>query len=257
MVGWQEIEHKLDLWGQVFKLWGEDAHGEPIMWTLNLSSVSLEFSPKVLIMSWLVMIIIMVFAFMATRNMSLRNPKGAQNIFEMIMEAIRGQINQSSAPERASNIYNVATTFIIFLLVSNLIGLIPTLMSPTAHLNTTVAYALITFGLIWFYGIKYKGVGGYFKHWLKPFPLFLPLNVLEEFVKPVTLAARLFGNIYAGEVLICTWLGMFYGWYFFAGGFVVSVVWLAFSIFISCIQAFVFTVLTINYVAMAVAEDGH
>lgn len=254
MVGLHEIEERLDLWGHLFKLWQKDEHGVEIMWNLAIGNVNLEISPKTMIMTWLVMLIIMIFAIVATRNMDLRRPRGAQNVFEMIYDVVRGQINQTLDTEKGSKIIHLAATLFIYILFANLIGLIPTLMSPTANLNTTFGLALIVFVLIWYYGIKYKGIG-YFKHWFKPYFVFFPLNLLEEFVKPVTLAARLYGNIYAGEMLICTWLGMFFGWYMLAGGFLVSIVWLAFSIFVGCIQAFVFTVLMINYIAMATADD--
>jgi F-type H+-transporting ATPase subunit a len=195
----------------------------------------------------------MAFAYIATRNMNIRRPSGLQNVIEMLYEGMRGQINQSMDPEKGRKYIELACTFFIFILFCNLIGLIPTLMSPTANPNTTFGFAIITFVLIWFWGIKEKGIG-YFKHWFKPFVFFFPLNILEEFVKPVTLAARLYGNIYAGEVLICTWLGMFLGWKEL-GGIFVSLIWLGFSIFVGFVQAFVFTVLTINYIAMATSED--
>jgi len=224
------------------------------MWNWDIGGMHLEFVPRTMIMSWVVMVLVLIFVIAATRNMDLRRPKGVQNILEMVFEGIRGQINQAMDPRKALGIFSVAVTLIIYILISNLIGLIPTLTSPTADPNTTFGLALITFALIWFYGIRQKGIG-YFKHWFKPWIFFLPLNILEEFVKPVTLAARLYGNIYAGEVLICTWLGMFYGWKWILGGFLASTVWLGFSIFVGCIQAYVFTVLTINYVAMALADD--
>ncbi|MCL2766304.1 MAG: F0F1 ATP synthase subunit A [Peptococcaceae bacterium] len=253
MLSFHEVEHRLDFWGSLFGLWHVDEKGLEILWTVTVGGTVLEFSPKTLIMTWLVMIVVLAVSVLATRNMNLRRPNGLQNVFEMLYEAMRGQINQAMDPEKGKKYIELACTFFIFILFCNLIGLIPTLMSPTANPNTTAGFALITFSLIWFYGIKEKGIG-YFKHWFKPVVVFLPLNLLEEFVKPVTLAARLFGNIYAGEVLICTWLGMFLGWHM-AFGWIVSVVWLAFSIFVGFIQAFVFTVLTVNYIAMATADD--
>lgn len=253
MLSLHEVESRLDLWGSLLHLWEKDTHGKEVMWNLTIGGMNMELSPKTMIMTWLVMIIIMIFVVLATRNMNLRRPHGGQNVLEMMFEGIRGQVSQSMDPQKGSSLLSIVLTFFIFILISNLIGLIPTFTSPTANPNTAFALALITFILIWFYGIRYKGIG-YFKHWFKPYFFFLPLNLIEEFVKPLTLACRLFGNIYAGEILICTWLGMFYGWYQLTGGFIASVIWLGFSIFVGFIQAYVFTVLSINYIATAVAE---
>ena len=254
MMSFSEVEHRLDFWGALLGWWHHDEEtGLEVLWNLHLGSYTLEFSPKTLIMTWIVMIVVMAFAILATRNMNVRRPHGLQNVFEMLYDGMKAQVNQAMDPEKGKKYIELACTFFIFILFSNLLGLIPTLMSPTANPNTTFGFALITFFLIWFYGIKEKGIG-YFKHWFTPVVFFLPLNLLEEFVKPVTLAARLFGNIYAGEILICTWLGMFMGWSEIVG-VIVSLVWLGFSIFVGFIQSFVFTVLTINYIAMATSDD--
>lgn len=252
MMSFHEVEERLDVWGPLFGLWHKE-HGLEVLWSLQVGGINLEFSPKTLIMTWLVMIILVIISVLATRNMNMRRPHGLQNVYELLYDAMKGQIGQAMDVEKGKKYIELACTFFLFILFCNLLGLIPTLMSPTANPNTTFGLALVTFALIWFWGIKEKGIG-YFKHWFKPVFVFLPLNLLEEFVKPVTLAARLFGNIYAGEVLICTWLGMFMGPYM-AVGWIVSLVWLGFSIFVGFIQAFVFTVLTVNYIAMATADD--
>jgi F-type H+-transporting ATPase subunit a len=78
------------------------------------------------------------------------------------------------------------------------------MMSPTADLNTTLALALMVFMLIQVAGLKFKGPG-FLKHFVQPIPFLLPLTIIEEITKPVTLSLRLYGNIYAGEMLIaCT-----------------------------------------------------
>jgi len=127
--------------------------------------------------------------------------------------------------------------------------------SPTADYNTTLGLALCTFVMIYVMGLRYKGLG-YFKHYLKSFFFFLPINIIEDLAKPVTLTFRLYGNIYAGEVLIAVLLGLLGGWTHVFGGFLASLAWLAFSIFVGCIQAFIFTMLSIAYFSQAVSE-GH
>jgi F-type H+-transporting ATPase subunit a len=113
---------------------------------------------------------------------------------------------------------------------------------------------------VWTYGIRQKGVKGYFKHFLEPYPVLLPLNVLEELVKPITLALRLFGNIFAGGIMLgliaglISWkiggfpIGSGFEWFF-------NIVWKLFDMAIGAIQAFIFSLLTVLYFGMAGA--GH
>ena len=76
------------------------------------------------------------------------------------------------------------------------------LPAPTADTNLTYALAALVIVSVWVFGIRQKGLKGYFKHFLEPFPILLPLNILEELVKPITLALRLFGNIFAGGIML-------------------------------------------------------
>jgi len=177
-----------------------------------------------------------------------------QNVLEMVFEGIKNLVNQNMDPQKGANLLSIVVTFFIFILFSNLIGLLPTLSSPTADYNTTFALSLTTFALIYIFGIRYKGAG-YFKHYFKPYVFFLPINLIEDLSKPITLAFRLYGNIYGGEVLIVVLLGLLTGWVDVCGGFIASVVWLAFSIFVGFIQAFIFTMLSIAYVSQAIAEN--
>ena len=129
--------------------------------------------------------------------------------------------------------------------------LLPTLhavTSPTADINTTAALALCSSFIVWGMGIKVKGLS-YFNHFLQPYKAMLVLNIFEEIAKPITLAFRLFGNIVAGEIL----LEILYNLPWFVP---VPWVWIAFSLFIGIIQAFIFTVLTANYLGMALSEEN-
>lgn len=240
----EQIEHELNIWG-----WPHDT------WDLVLGNTTLSFNPKTMIMTWITMVLVAIFVVGATRNMDMRRPRGAQNILEMLWEFLRGLVNENMNPRIGVSLFPVVITYFIFILFSNLIGLVPTLSSPTADYNTTFGLALCTFFLIYIFGIRYKGLG-YFKHYFKPFVFFLPINIIEDLAKPVTLTFRLYGNIYAGEVLIAVLLGLLGGWAHVFGGFLASVAWLAFSIFVGCIQAFIFTMLSIAYVGQAVS-DGH
>ena len=244
MLSYEEVEHELNVWG-----WPHHT------WDLVIGNTTLAFNPKTLIMTWITMLLVILFAVAATRSMSLRKPKGAQNILEMLWEFIKGLVLDNLDTKKGAALLPIVVTYFIFILFSNLIGLVPTLSSPTADYNTTFGLALCTFFMIYIFGIRFKGLG-YFKHYLKPFVFFLPINIIEDFSKPVTLTFRLYGNIYGGEVLIAVLLGMLGGWTHVFGGFIGSVVWLAFSIFVGFIQAFIFTMLSIAYVGQA-TSDGH
>ncbi len=104
---------------------------------------------------------------------------------------------------------------------------------------------------VWVYGIRQQGVKGYFSHFLEPFPVLLPLNILEELIKPITLALRLFGNIFAGGIMLAL-IGLLPVFVLWAP----NLLWKAFDMFIGLIQAFIFALLTVLYFAMAGAGHG-
>ncbi len=243
MLSLEEVEHRLNFWGFPH---------DP--WLVTVGNTQLAFNPKTLIMTWITMILVAAFFIAATRNMSMQRPKGAQNVLEAIFEFIKGLVDQNMDPKKGASILYLVVTYMVFILFSNLIGLVPTLGSPTADYNTTLGLALCTFVMIFVMGLRYKGLG-YFKHYLKPFFFFLPINIIEDLAKPVTLTFRLYGNIYAGEVLIAVLLGLLGGWTHVFGGFLASLAWLAFSIFVGFIQAFIFTMLSIAYFSQAVSEE--
>ena len=243
MLSLHEVEELLNIW-----------HWPHKPYEVMVGNTLLAFNVKTMVMTWIVMILVALFALAATRNMSLKRPAGAQNILEMVFEGIKGLVNDNMDPKKGAALISIVVTYFIFILFSNLIGLVPTFTSPTADYNTTLALALCTFALIFIFGLKYKGLG-YFKHYLKPYAIFLPITIIEDFSKPITLTFRLYGNIYGGEVLMAVLLGLLGGWIHVFGGFIASVVWLAFSIFVGFIQAFIFTMLSIAYVSQAVADD--
>jgi F-type H+-transporting ATPase subunit a len=106
---------------------------------------------------------------------------------------------------------------------------------------------------VWAYGIQQKGLRGYLKHFAEPFPVLLPLNVLEELIKPITLALRLFGNIFAGGIMLAL-IGLIPTYALWAP----NLLWKAFDGIIGVIQAFIFALLTVLYFAMAGAgHDEH
>jgi F-type H+-transporting ATPase subunit a len=238
----EQIHEELDFWG--FMSIGH--HG-----TVHTPIGDVHL--KTLVMTWVVMILIAVVTTAATRNMKVDRPGKLQLMFEEIFLFLRGLVYENIDYRKGAGLMCLIFSLFTFLLFSNLWGLVPTMMSPTADINTTLGMALTVFILVQVLGLRYKK-GKYFKHYVEPVPFFLPLTLIEELSKPITLSFRLYGNIYAGEVLIAVLLGLFGLVINVLGGFIASVIWLGFSIFVSCIQAFIFTMLTIAYISQVTAE---
>ena len=165
----------------------------------------------------------------------------------------------------------LATALFFFILIANWLEVIPTELNneraPAAvadgrhqpHLRD--GRSLVIVG-VWTFGIRQKGLKGYLKHFLEPYPILLPLNILEELVKPITLALRLFGNIFAGGIM----LGLIAGLVSLAPGNIpvggvlariLNVVWKLFdTMFLGGLQAFIFALLTVLYFGMAGGDHG-
>jgi F-type H+-transporting ATPase subunit a len=202
------------------------------------------------------------------RNRGDHVPTKVQLIWETVVKEVNTQVEDNLGrvhPYAAP----LAISIFFFVLFANWLELIPTelnedvhlLPAPTADVNLTYALALVTMVSVWTYGLRVKGARGYFRHFIEPFPVMLPLNILEELIKPVTLALRLFGNIFAGGIMLAL-IGALIGWSVsdipIGGvvGFVFNIVWKLFDMFIGAIQAFIFALLTVLYFAMAGGGHG-
>ena len=209
----------------------------------------LTFHLDTLMMTWLTMGLVLLLAFVATRSLSLA-PSGWQNLLEMIVEALHEQMDGAMGPNGRKMAPLIITLF-LFLLIGNWQGLVPGLTSPTNDLNTTLGLALLVIGLVHILGIINKGPVKYFKHFFEPFIPFVIINIIEELAKPITLSFRLFGNILAGEILIII-LGILVPMWLP----IPNILWLNFSVFVGAVQAFIFTMLSMSYLANSI-QDGH
>lgn len=212
----------------------------------------LTFHMDTLYMTWLTMAIVLLLVFAVTRNLKLAPKSGMQHLLEMIVVALTEQLDSSIGP-KGRLVAPLVITLFIFLLVSNWLGLVPGFTSPTNDLNTTLGLALMMVILVHILGVYQKGLK-HFKHFIEPYPVFLPINIIEEIAKPVTLSFRLFGNILAGEILLVI-LGMLLSNSIF--GYIVPSGWLLFSVVVGVIQAFIFTMLSISYLSGALKDDHH
>ncbi|CUH95490.1 putative membrane protein [Propionispora sp. 2/2-37] len=207
----------------------------------------LTFNMDTLYMTWLTMAFIILIAVLAVRKRSMI-PRGWQNVLEMTITALLDQLESTVGP-KGLKLAPLIITLFLFLLFSNWLGLIPGFTSPTNDLNTALGLALMIVILVHATGIINKGIIKHLKHFIEPNPFFLPINLVEEIAKPVTLSFRLFGNIMAGEILLLI-LGMLVPYF-------VPTLWLAFSVVVGIIQAFIFTMLAMSYLSSSLKDEHH
>ena len=207
--------------------------------------------------------IVLILGFWARSKLTQPDVDHVPSKIQMIWEAVVGQVN-TQVEDNLGKVHPfvapLAVSLFFFILIANWLELVPSqlnedtphyLAAPTADTNLTYALAAVTIVSVWTYGIRQKGVKGYFKHFLEPFPVLLPLNILEELVKPITLALRLFGNIFAGGIMLAL-IGLIPVY----GLWAPNLLWKLFDMFIGGIQAFIFALLTVLYFAMAGAGHG-
>jgi len=199
--------------------------------------------------TWLTMAVIIVALVGAIVTLK-KVPGGFQNAVELLTSFIENYIVDIIG-QKGLRYFPLVITAFTFILVANYIGLIPGFLSPTASLNTTVAWALVVFFFYQYLGISKKGLN-YFKHFLGPVPAMAPfmvfIEIIGEFARPFSLSVRLFANIFCGEVIIKLLFGIF------AVG--LPVIWMFWDSLITIpLQAFIFSLLTMVYVGGAIAAD--
>ncbi len=217
------------------------------------------FSWPPFFMGLVTMALVLIFGLAAARQASAAVPGGAQNMMETAIETFQDLVGQMAPEALAPNLSLLALTLFLMLVVADILGLLPLpgfggtwIHSPTEYLSIPAGLAAAMFLLIQWSGIKYKGLGGWVYGWVwKPFPVVgLIINALEQLVMPVSLAFRLFGNIFAGELVLRMTTHLPHG----IGGvlvtFGIGTLWLIFSLVISLIQALIFTILTVAYMSI-------
>jgi len=210
---------------------------------VNLFGSGLILSQTV-ITTWFIMLVLILFAVFARRRMD-RIPKGVQNFMEMLVEAIYNLTKQTMGNENAGFAPYVGT-LLLFIGISNISGLFG-IRPPTSDLNTTFALAIMTFCMTHYFGVKNKGFG-YLKGFLEPFPLLLPMNIIGELANPISLSFRLFGNILGGLIIMNLLYGALGMWGLIP---VPAVLHVYFDVFAGLLQSFIFTMLTMVFVSMA------
>jgi F-type H+-transporting ATPase subunit a len=199
--------------------------------------------------------IVIGLGLLLRRRITSGVPSRLQLVWENIVEQVRSQVEAQVGPT-APFVVPLAIALFMFILIANWIELVPTaekLPSPSADVNLTFALALSVIVWVHIVSIRRKGIKAYLKHFTQPYPVFTPFNVIEELAKPISLALRLFGNIFSGSILILL-IGLFPAFI----SPVPTAAWKLFDMFIGVIQAFIFALLTILYFASAVeTEEAH
>lgn len=221
-------------------------HGQALF-----SVFGLEVSSVVTTM-WGLMILLSVVSYAATRKIERIPNSRLQNFLEFVLESILSFLTQTMGSEkRARQYFPVLGSFFILILASNYSGIlpgaghIPGLQAPTSTLSVTAAFAIIVFFSTHYYGVKAKGLS-YFKHFIEPIPFLLPINILEEFTKPLSLSLRLYGNVYGEEMVVA---GLFSLLPLF-----LPIPMMLLGLLFGLIQAFVFTLLASLYIGNAAAD---
>ena len=201
-----------------------------------------------IVFTWLVMAILVIGSWLITRNLTA-DPDMApgQNFLEAIVEMVRNQIREIGQQEAERYLAFIGTLF-IFIAFANLLAIVPGYQPPTGSLSTTAALAICVFVAVPLYGISRLGFVEYLKQYLRPNPIMLPFNIIGELSRTLALAVRLFGNVMSGTMIAAV---------------LISIVPLFFPIVMQLlglitgfIQAYIFAVLAMVYIASATRVQG-
>ena len=226
--------------------------GEKQIVTLRLWGAQIQFDRDALIMTWIVMAALIVLALFLRRALKQpveEHPNRVQAALVVLIELLQGQLTSSFSSERlAISMFPFISTLFLFVLLANWIGIVPHMSSPTQNLNVTMSLALMVFVVSQVLAARAKGVKKYLKGFLEPVPFLLPLNIIGELSRPMSHAFRLFGNVLAGTILVTIVMAKF------APIVVPPVLNIVFGLFFGAIQAFVFAILAVAYINVAVEE---
>ncbi len=207
------------------------------------------YVPAHVMYAWFVMLLLALFSVLATRRLAI-HPGRFQNVMEVIVSGFDGLLTDTMGPA-GRKFFPLIATLGLYILTSNLLGIIPGFESPTANLNTTVSMAIVVFVMthvvgVWMHGVKY------IKQFLGPVwwltPLMLPIEIISHLSRPLSLSVRLFGNIMGEDIVLAVVLLLV--------PLLVPLPVIALMIFTSCIQTLVFMLLAMMYIAGAM-EGQH
>jgi len=206
-------------------------------WFLHLNATILY--------TWVVMLVLSLGSWLVTRRLAGEDrPRSRwENAFEVVIETIRGQIHDV-CPQGGDAYLPFVGTLFLFIAVANLLDIVPGWHAPTGSLSTTAALAICVGVAVPVFGIRSQGMMGYFRHYLKPTVIMLPFHLLSETSRNLALAVRLFGNIMSGSMIVGILLAI--------APFFFPVLMQALGLLTGMIQAYIFAILAMVYIAAAV-----
>lgn len=189
--------------------------------------------------TWGIMLALWALCWLSTRRLKME-PSAWQAALEGIVSAAEDAI-AAVLPDHAGRVLPLVATLWIFIVVANLVGIVPRLHSPTDDLSLTAGLAILVFLSVHWYGIRIHGLRQYLRHYLEPNPLLLPFHVVSEISRTIALAVRLFGNMFSLEMAALLVL--------LVAGFLVPVPVLLLHIVEALVQAYIFGMLALIYIA--------
>jgi F-type H+-transporting ATPase subunit a len=221
-------------------------------WNVHLLGQAVHLNT--LMMTWVAMGLILVLAWIFTRKLQIVPEKG-QVMAEGVFDLCRS-ITMATAGKRGDGFLYFIGSLFLFILTANLMGQLPLrlvelphgeLVAATADINTTTALALMSLLMYFVVGIKKKGLR-YFLHYIQPSPLFLPLNLVEDFTRPGSLLLRLYFNILVGEILSGIAMSV--------APYVLPAAVIVLELFVAVVQAYIFSILSSVYISL-LSDDHH
>lgn len=209
----------------------------------------LEVSSEIVTM-WFVMLFLTVLCYLGTRNLK-RMPSGVQNVLELGVEMLQNFLADLMGEKRARQFLPLLMTFFLLILCSNYSGLlplagnhIPGYKPPTSNISVTAGFAIVVFFSVIISGFRAKGMG-YIKHFVEPVPILLPINLLEQVTRPLSLSLRLYGSVYGEEMVVASLAALI--------PLFLPIPMQLLGMLFGAIQAFVFTLLAAMYIEEATA----
>jgi F-type H+-transporting ATPase subunit a len=212
---------------------------------ITVAGYSIVLNLEVILMTWIVMAVLIVFGILATRKREFL-PRPFQIVGEMLVSQIYQLTEDAMDKQRAEKYGPMICALFLFMVLSNWLGVIPHMEEPTKDLNTPLSLGIMGFVIAHYAGIKSKGFKEYAREYFQPMFFMMPLNVIGELAKIVSISFRLFGNIMGGSIIILVVSHLTYSLLLppFLNAF--------FGLFVGTIQAFVFTMLTIVYISVQI-----
>lgn len=242
-------------------------HGTPTH-TIDLFGLPIMFDLSTSLMIVITCLVVFFVLFFMTRKLAVRPTGKSQVLVEALVNFVKGMISSNMAWKQGGKFHFMAITLIAFIFVANIIGIPFTIIlpdaehtlwwkSPTADPTVTLTLAGLMIVLTHYYGVQARGLGNYVKSYFQPMWFMAPIKFIEEFTYNLTLGLRLYGNIYAGEILLLLLVTLITtgGVLGAVGGFIPLMVWQGFKLFISAIQAFIFVMLAMVYLSHKLSDD--